>query len=151
MTGILGAISPGSDVQLASGIVMTFAGTMVYVGFMPFLEAKDNVLGVLTNAQIFLVMLTAMVLKHNETDGEEGVGALLIILNAICGLIFVWLGLVEASLHKKDYDDNAKGEAAQALDVVIGELGGSREGGKETKEDVELVERPLMVKKGTVI
>ncbi|GMI34775.1 hypothetical protein TeGR_g6673, partial [Tetraparma gracilis] len=60
MTGVLGAISPGSDVQLASGIVMTFGGTMVYCICMPFSELKDNILGILTNAQIFLVMLTAM-------------------------------------------------------------------------------------------
>jgi preprotein translocase subunit YajC len=44
MTGVLSAISPGSVVQLASGALITFAGTVVYALALPFTEMKDNVL-----------------------------------------------------------------------------------------------------------
>ena len=121
MTGVLGAISPGSDVQLASGIVMTFGGTMVYCICMPFSELKDNILGILTNAQIFLVMLTAMVMKHNAGgEGEEGVGVLLIFMNLLCVLVFVGFGVVQAFSYKHDFNNNKKSEAGLAMGVLKG-------------------------------
>jgi hypothetical protein len=59
---------------------------MVYVGCRPFIEFKDNVLGVLTNFLVLLVMLTALLLKHNEgKDAEEGIGGFLI----LCVVVFV--------------------------------------------------------------
>jgi hypothetical protein len=119
MTGVLGAISPGSDVQLASGIVMTVMGTMVYCTCLPFIDLKDNVLGVLTNLQIFLVMLTAMVMKHNPKGvGEEGVGALLIVLNALCVIVFVTFGLAQAYAYKVDYNEDSKSGTGLAMGVL---------------------------------
>ena len=119
MTGVLGAISPGSDVQLASGIIMTFASTVTYAMCMPFIELKDNILGVLTNATIFVVMLTALILKHNEGgEGEEGVGALLIFLNVLCVAVFVGSGGAQIYIMKKDFDANKKSGAGLAMGVL---------------------------------
>jgi hypothetical protein len=175
MTGVLGAISPGSDVQLASGIVMTFGGTMVYCICMPFSELKDNILGILTNAQIFLVMLTAMVMKHNAGgEGEDGVGVLLIFMNVLCVLVFVGFGVVQAYSYKHDFDNDKQSEAGLAMGVLKGNKKNRDEGepprtstgeSEETqveegrgqreaaarvggREGIELMENPMRAGKG---
>ena len=96
MTGLLSAIAPGTDLQLGAGIVMSVLSVGVYAGLKPFCEGKDNALAVVTSGEIFLALLTALIMKHNkgkdEGRQEEGVGALLILL--MCGCVIFMLGAV---------------------------------------------------------
>ena len=99
---------------------------------LTFAEAKDNVLGVLTNAQIFLVMLTAMVLKREAgrtEEGEVGVGILLVFLNVLCAMLFVGLGVTEAYGYKQELDMGQQTEEQMARGLlemeVLGESKGS--------------------------
>jgi hypothetical protein len=125
VTGVLGAISPGTDAQLAAGIVLTFACTMAYVGCRPFVELKDNALGVLTNAQIFLVLLWALVMTWGGVGGgglggeaEDGIGALLICLQALVFAVFLVFGAVQCRAYKSDGDAGKHSEAGLALGVL---------------------------------
>jgi hypothetical protein len=119
MTGVLGAISPGSDLQLGAGILMEVFATMVYCWCRPFVEFKDNVLGVLTNFMVLLVMLTALLLKRNEgRDAEEGIGAFLIFMNVLCVAAFVVLGVAQAYSYKHEFDNDKKGTNGLALGVL---------------------------------
>jgi hypothetical protein len=159
MTGVLSAIDPGSDVQLAVGIVTTFCASMVFVGCTPYAETKDNVLGVLTNAQIFLVMLTALVMKRNGSGGEDerGVGGLLIALNVLCVVVFVAFGVVQAKIYKADFDESKTGEKGLALNVLKSSMssfglgrsgrggsGGTDEGGDDDGDEIEMGENPML-------
>jgi hypothetical protein len=140
MTGVLGAISPGSDLQLGVGILMEMVCTMVYVGCRPFVEFKDNVLGVLASCLVLLVMLTALLLKHNEGgERKEGIGGFLIFMNVLCLVVFVISGVAQAYSHKHDFDNNAKSTSSLALGVLGGrtkeKLGGK--GATEVLREVE--------------
>jgi hypothetical protein len=119
MTGVLGAISPGSDLQLGAGILMEVSATMVYVGCRPFVEFKDNVLGVMTNFLVLLVLLTALLLKHNEgEDAEEGIGVFLIFMNVLCFVVFVLFGVAQAYSYKHDFDNDTKSTKGLALGIL---------------------------------
>jgi hypothetical protein len=133
MTGVLGAISPGSDLQLGAGILMEVFATMVYCLCLPFIEFKDNVLGVLTNFLVLLVMLTALLLKHNEgKDAEEGIGGFLIFMNVLCVVVFVVFGVAQAYSYKHDFDNDAKTTKGLALGTLTRQATGDdiEEGGE---------------------
>ena len=125
VTGVLSAIDPGSNVQLASGIVMTVGGILVYGITMPFTAMKDSFLAILTNIQLFLVMLTALVLKNNQANtsqgdsyGEEGIGILLITLNVLCVLVFFGFNFALIHSHMSDFKSDKKSTSGLALTVL---------------------------------
>jgi hypothetical protein len=134
MTGVLGAINPGSDLQLGAGILMEVFGTMVYVGCRPFVEFKDNVLGVLTNFLVLLVLLTSLLLKHNNggMSAEEGIGGFLIFMNVLCLVVFVALGVAQAFSYKHDFDNNGTSSKGLALGVLRRQATGEGRVGKAT-------------------
>jgi hypothetical protein len=139
MTGVLSAISPGSYVQLASGICMAAVSMVCFALCEPYVEGKDNALAILTNAQIGLVLLTALVLKGNGEKGgnaEEGVGALLLALNAMCVVLFVAGAVLQMRIYRDDTVQGKRGEVGTAVAVLKG--GGKRksmETGKEKEDD----------------
>jgi len=119
MTGVLGAISPGSTLQLGAGILMAVVGFGVYCLCMPCIETKDDILGVLTNFQIFLVMLTALVMKVSGGEGK-GVGVFLIVLNVLTGVVLLGFGAMQVYSYKVDFENNRTSGAGLALGVLKG-------------------------------
>jgi hypothetical protein len=100
---------------------MEVFATMVYCWCRPFIENKDNILGVLTNFLVLLVMLTALLLKHNnkeENDAEEGIGGFLIFMNVLCVVVFVVFGVAQAYSYKHDFDNDAKTTKGLALGTL---------------------------------
>jgi hypothetical protein len=99
---------------------MEIFATMVYVGCRPFVEFKDNVLGVMTNLLVLLVMLTALLRKRNEGGGgaEEGIGRFLIFMNVLCLVVFVAFGDAQAHSYKHDFDNDTKTTKGLALGVL---------------------------------
>ena len=136
MTGVLGAISPGSTLQLGAGILMTVIGLCVYCLCMPYIEIKDDILGVMTNFQIFLVMLTALVMKVGGGEGT-GVGIFLMVLNALAGVVLVGFGCMQVY---SVYRDGVAGNRSSSS-LAMGVLGGKKEHGDVI--EVEMKENPL--------
>ena len=62
LTSVLGLVEPGSDTQLASGLVMAMIGVAIFCGFQPYIQRRDNLLSILGSVQIFVVMLIAFVM-----------------------------------------------------------------------------------------
>lgn len=105
LTGLLGAVQPGSIAQLGFGMLLSLAGIMTYCTFLPYRVRRDNFLGVLSNVQIFLVMMAALLLKFrgnvdSEDDGggsgsygidEKGLGIMLVAVNSL-GIATIILG-----------------------------------------------------------
>jgi hypothetical protein len=115
---VLGAIDPGTDTQLAAGMVMSMLAIVVFCLCLPYCTQRDNLLAVLTNIEIFLVMLTAMVMKRDkekasasasaseeEDEGEDFddkyLGTVLIVLNALNLLIFAGWGYVRFGMEEE--------------------------------------------------
>jgi len=119
MTGVLGAISPGSTLQLGAGILMTVVGLCVYCLCMPYIEIKDDILGVLTNFQIFLVMLTALVMKVSGGEGKS-VGMFLIVLNVLTGVVLLGFGAMQVYSYKVDFENNETSGSGLAMGVLKG-------------------------------
>jgi hypothetical protein len=92
---------------------------------MPFTAMKDSFLAILTNIQLFLVMLTALVLKNNQASasqgdsyGEEGIGILLITLNVLCVLVFFGFNFALIHSHMSDFKSDKKSTSGLALTVL---------------------------------
>jgi len=141
MTGVLGAISPGSTLQLGAGILMTVIGFGVYCLCMPYVEIKDDILGVMTNFQIFLVMLTALVMKVGGGEGN-GVGVFLIVLNALSLVVLVGFGIMQVYSVSADGVSGKKSENGLAMGVL---KGGRKESGEE-EVAIDMKENPLRAK-----
>jgi hypothetical protein len=129
LTGGLGAAVPGSNTQLALGMLISFSASMVVTGKTPYVADRDNFLAISTNVQIFFALMTALVLKKSEEGGastvgiadltpggeEKGFGVVLILLmvvnlGAFCVTLFVEFFLK---------DDNME-DAASPLDLWKG-------------------------------
>jgi hypothetical protein len=119
MTGILGAIAPGSDSQLAAGMLMSVGGAIIYGIAWPFLETKDNFLAVLANVEIYCVLLTSMVMKHGGAGSDaEGVGGMLIALHVVCVAVVLIYGITTCFKIKEDAEDGKASENGIALRVL---------------------------------
>ena len=119
LTSVLGLIEPGSDTQLAAGLVMSVFGIMLFTKFEPYIQKRDNLLAILASVQIFFVMLIAFVMKRKEGGGElNGVGdedfddkylgIMLIGLNVLLFGVFVGSGVV-AQFIRRDRNLDAGG------------------------------------------
>ena len=134
---VLGAISPGSTLQLGARILMTVVGWCVYCLCMPYIEIKDDTLGVLTNFQIFLVMLTFLVMKVSGGEGK-GVGMCLIVLNVLLGVELLGFGAMQVYSYKVDFENNNPSGAGLAMGVLKG-------GKKERKSAGDVEEAGVVV------
>ena len=99
--------------------MMAVVGFGVYCLCMPCIETKDDILGVLTNFQIFLVMLTALVMKVGGGEGK-GVGVFLIVLNVLTGVVLLGFGAMQVYSYKVDFENNKTSGAGLALGVLKG-------------------------------
>ena len=123
LTGALGAIKPGTITQLAFGMLLSLCGIMVYCYASPYVNTRDNLLQIMSNLQIFLVMLTALVLKYRpnqvvDSFDEKGLGVLLIILNVLGVFSLVVFGAFKFIVPKTT--DETKNRKSTLLDVFTG-------------------------------
>ena len=129
LTGALGAIKPGTITQLAFGMLLSLCGIMVYCCSMPYNNKRDNLLQILSNLQIFLVMLTALVLKYRprqdvDSFDEKGLGVLLIILNVLGVLSLLVFGAFKLIIPKTA--EEIKNRGSNFVDVFTGRKKGER-------------------------
>jgi hypothetical protein len=170
LTSALGLIEPGTDTQLAAGLIMAVFGFGIFCGFKPYLEKRDNLLSILSSVQIFLVVLSAFVMKRRKgvgVGGEGGgdeydakyLGVVLIALNVGLVVVFMGSGVVSKVVKNKFRREGREHGSTTIYDVFSGlrdSLGWRRrnsggpalederadEGGEIELGDVYAVERP---------
>ena len=86
---------------------------------LPYRTVRENVLGVVSNLQIFLVMITALILKYRPTReisgasssfDQNGLGIFLIIVNVAGVTAFVLLGTLKYLIPLTDVERKSRGE-----------------------------------------
>jgi len=130
LTSVLGLIEPGTDSQLATGIVISFFGFGLSCTFHPYSEKRDNWLSILSAIQIFVIMLIALVLKRREgaakEDGEVAsfdekyLGYVLFGLFFLLIAVFLLSGIVSQFIKRKrrrrkglDSEQGGEGDARE--------------------------------------
>jgi hypothetical protein len=118
LTGGLGLIKPGTETQLATGLLLATIGMVVQARFSPYLNKRDNVLSLLSNIQIFLVLMAALMLaksgnlvdKEDNDDkyDESGMGNVLIAVNVLAGLTFVFWGYFETVMAINEEEEGRR-------------------------------------------
>jgi hypothetical protein len=103
LTSVLGLIEPGTDSQLAVGIIISMFGFGLSM-YNPYLEKRDNLLSILSSIQIFVIILIALVMKRRkgvvkvEDEGEsfddKYLGYVLFILIGLLISVFLLSGIV---------------------------------------------------------
>ena len=141
LTGVLGVISPGSMVQLVAGILISFGGTLMYIGCRPYTIPRNSFLAVLTNLQIFVVMLSSVLLKYKKalvvnsgsiaarTENNEGLGVFLIIFN-VSGIAFLAIVLFVKFVLPKTAEEKKK-MGSSIWEVFTGKRKKTGGGGEE--------------------
>jgi len=120
LTSVLGLIEPGTDSQLAIGIVISFVGFGLSCTFLPYLEKRDNLVSILSSTQIFVIMLIALVMKRRngsvKVEGEPDsfddkyLGYVLFALFFLLIAVFLLSGFV-ANFVKRTRRRKAGGES----------------------------------------
>ena len=110
LTSVLGFIEPGTDSQLAVGIVISVGGICLSCTFMPYLEKRDNLLSILSSTQIFVIVLIALVMKkrngsvkvEGETDSfdDKYLGYVLFALFFLLIAVFLLSGFVSQFVRR---------------------------------------------------
>jgi hypothetical protein len=121
LTGALGAIKPGTISQLAVGMLISMCGAVCYSWSMPYRNKSDNALQVLANFQVFVVMLSALVLKYRpssaDTIDQRSMGFLLIFLNLLGASTLFALMIV--TVMGTAASENNRSRASSWTDVFI--------------------------------
>ena len=134
LTSVLGLIEPGTDSQLAVGTVLSVFGYGFSCYFRPYLEARDNLLSILSSLQIFVIMLIALVLKRSKglpkeessssssSFDDKYLGYVLIALNCVMVAVFIAYGyVVQFVKRSRKNEDRSLGRASSGVyDIFSG-------------------------------
>ena len=125
LTGALGCIAPGTFTQLVAGTFIAYFGTVIYAVHQPFMTSRDNILGVISNMQIFLIMVIAMMFKYQEASGDSkrhfnssGMGFLMIIVCSL-GVLSIFVFIFVRFFMSKTEEERAKLMTATSLKGVL--------------------------------
>jgi len=115
LTGVLGLIKPGSGTQLAAGMVITLAALVGSAYLKPFLYKRDNALYILTNVEIFLVLMTGLLMKLWKASSLAGddvsdfdasqLGIVLITMNVLLVLVVLFICIVQIIVVKQEAEE----------------------------------------------
>ena len=85
-------------------MLLCFLGTIVYAVVQPYINFRDNILGTLSNVQVFLVMMAALAMQYHPLDNtnlstdssydDKAMGIFLIIVNVIGVALFFIYALI---------------------------------------------------------
>lgn len=59
LTGALGAVEPGSVLQICTGMLICMLGGVAYSAAKPYANNRDNALQILANFQVFIIMVSS--------------------------------------------------------------------------------------------
>ena len=129
LTGVLAAVAPGTMLQLAAGLFVSVVGLCVYCIVTPYEFSRNNWVAILSNVQVFLVMLASMIMKYNSAengrDGGEGkepvsfsgLGAFLIFVN-LSGLLTLVCVVALQFFVPPSLGEGGKRRAASIFEVL---------------------------------
>ena len=116
LVGLIVFYRRGSTEQLMLGLVICLCSVAAYSHVKPFEDAPTNVLAVLCQAQVFIVLLSAVVLRYSdvsaagdstdeqsESDAEGDIGAILVVVDVNCSAVRVELKRVRGRQAQVDF------------------------------------------------
>jgi len=128
-------IKPGTTTQISAGLLVAVVCIMVQARCWPYKNERDNYSAALANFEVFLVMMTALLLQGEgrEEFDEENLGYVLITVNLMTVVLFVVWTAVQVFMERSEDEVNLKGS-----------LKGSLKGGlKKEESGLEMQSNPM--------
>ena len=106
LSGIVVLFDPGSVIQSAASILICVASITVYSVYAPLRSLEDNTLQWTTQIQLFLVLLSTLMMKADASEDSEDdgnyLGILLIIITSPGYVFMIWSLISEWISFGKD-------------------------------------------------
>ncbi|GMH77044.1 hypothetical protein TL16_g07276 [Triparma laevis f. inornata] len=90
LTGLLIFIMPGTASQIVVAMIISLIAIKTYGYFEPFVEDADDVIAEISQYAIFLTLLSALMLKVDETGVDEtAMGVMLLFINSLALILAI--------------------------------------------------------------
>merc|ERR1711871_1104854 len=159
LTGLLVIFLEGSVLQLCTGLVVTVVSLVIYANICPYSSRTDDVLQLFCLAQLFITLLSGMVLKVNlnltdsssreaaEPGQSEMLGIVLIALNASCLVMGAGAVIMEAGDACGGWNKCTRSKKVRAVKVAPVMPAVTKESKDDADETVEALKQQLATQK----